>query len=51
MNYTGVAEGELVVRGDLDARELVAFWLRGGRHTAAMNVNVWTDVPLDTLEA
>jgi 3-phenylpropionate/trans-cinnamate dioxygenase ferredoxin reductase subunit len=45
MEYTGVAEGELVVRGDLDAREFVAFWLRDGRLTAAMNVNVWTGVP------
>ena len=45
MEYTGIAEGELVVRGDLDAREFVAFWLRDGRLTAAMNVNVWTGVP------
>ena len=45
MEYTGIADGELVVRGDLDAREFVAFWLREGRLTAAMNVNVWTGVP------
>lgn len=45
MDDTGVAEGELVVRGDLDAREFVAFWLRDGRLTAAMNVHVWADVP------
>jgi 3-phenylpropionate/trans-cinnamate dioxygenase ferredoxin reductase component len=45
MEYTGLAEGELVVRGDLDGREFVAFWLRDGRLTAAMNVNVWTGVP------
>jgi 3-phenylpropionate/trans-cinnamate dioxygenase ferredoxin reductase subunit len=45
MEYTGLAEGELVVRGDVDAREFVAFWLRDGRLTAAMNVNVWSDVP------
>ena len=45
MEYTGIAEGDLVVRGDLDAREFVAFWLRDGRLTAAMNVNVWTGVP------
>jgi len=45
MEYTGIAEGELVVRGDLDAREFVAFWLRDGRLSAAMNVNVWTGVP------
>ena len=45
MEYTGFAEGEVVVRGDLDGREFVAFWLRDGRLTAAMNVNVWTGVP------
>jgi 3-phenylpropionate/trans-cinnamate dioxygenase ferredoxin reductase subunit len=33
----------VVVRGD--DREFVAFWLRDGRLTAAMNVNVWTGVP------
>jgi 3-phenylpropionate/trans-cinnamate dioxygenase ferredoxin reductase subunit len=31
----------VVVGGDLDARRFVAFWLRDGRVTAAMNVNVW----------
>jgi 3-phenylpropionate/trans-cinnamate dioxygenase ferredoxin reductase subunit len=31
----------LVVRGDLAAREFVAFWLSGGRVQAGMNVNVW----------
>jgi 3-phenylpropionate/trans-cinnamate dioxygenase ferredoxin reductase subunit len=45
MEYTGHAgpreADELVVRGDLDAREFVAFWLRGGRLLAGMNVNVW----------
>ena len=30
-----------MVRGDLDAREFVAFWLRDGRVLAGMNVNVW----------
>jgi hypothetical protein len=29
------------VRGDLDAREFVAFWHRDGVVSAAMNVNVW----------
>jgi 3-phenylpropionate/trans-cinnamate dioxygenase ferredoxin reductase component len=43
MEYTGFGGGELVVRGD--EREFVAFWLRDGRLTAAMNVNVWTGVP------
>ncbi len=32
---------ELVVRGDLAKRELIAFWLREGRVVAGMNVNVW----------
>ncbi|RTL66854.1 MAG: NAD(P)/FAD-dependent oxidoreductase [Pseudonocardiaceae bacterium] len=32
---------ELVVRGNLDAREFVAFWLVDGGVAAAMNVNVW----------
>jgi len=32
---------ELVVRGDLAKRELIAFWLREGRVLAGMNVNVW----------
>src|SRR5690606_41268494 len=34
---------ELVVRGDLDARDFTAFWLRNGRVEAAMNVNQWDD--------
>jgi 3-phenylpropionate/trans-cinnamate dioxygenase ferredoxin reductase subunit len=43
MEYTGMAdpEDELVVRGDLAAREFIAFWTRDGRVTAGMNVNVW----------
>ncbi|SDD50753.1 NAD(P)/FAD-dependent oxidoreductase [Actinokineospora iranica] len=34
---------DLVVRGDLAAREFTAFWTRGGRVRAAMNVNQWDD--------
>lgn len=43
MEYVGYASGddELVIRGDLDARELIAFWLQGDRIAAGMNVNVW----------
>ncbi|GAB2974944.1 FAD-dependent oxidoreductase [Amycolatopsis acidiphila] len=44
--YRGLADpdnDELVVRGDLAKREFIAFWLRGGEVTAAMNVNVWDD--------
>jgi 3-phenylpropionate/trans-cinnamate dioxygenase ferredoxin reductase subunit len=32
---------DLVIRGDLDRREFVAFWTIGGRVAAGMNVNVW----------
>jgi NADPH-dependent 2,4-dienoyl-CoA reductase/sulfur reductase-like enzyme len=44
--YRGLADldtDELVVRGDLRSREFIAFWLRKGQVTAAMNVNVWDD--------
>lgn len=43
MEYHGLGspDDEVVVRGDLSAREFVAFWLRDGRVTAGMNVNVW----------
>jgi 3-phenylpropionate/trans-cinnamate dioxygenase ferredoxin reductase subunit len=43
MEYTGYATDwdEVVLRGDPGAREFVAFWLRGGRVLAGMNVNVW----------
>jgi 3-phenylpropionate/trans-cinnamate dioxygenase ferredoxin reductase subunit len=33
--------GEVVVRGDLAAREFIAFWLLDGRVAAGMNVNIW----------
>ncbi len=43
LEYVGLADpdDDVVVRGDLDAREFIAFWLSEGRVTAAMNVNVW----------
>ena len=43
MEYVGLSgsSDDLVVRGDLDAREFVAFWHRDGIVSAAMNVNVW----------
>jgi 3-phenylpropionate/trans-cinnamate dioxygenase ferredoxin reductase subunit len=43
MEYVGHGspEDEVVVRGDVVAREFLAFWLRDGLVTAAMNVNVW----------
>jgi 3-phenylpropionate/trans-cinnamate dioxygenase ferredoxin reductase component len=52
MEYTGLArpDDELLIRGDLAARELVAFWLREGRVIAGMNVNVWDVVePIQAL--
>ncbi len=43
MEYAGFASGEddIVVRGDRETRELIAFWLRDDRVVAGMNVNVW----------
>jgi 3-phenylpropionate/trans-cinnamate dioxygenase ferredoxin reductase subunit len=43
MEYRGLARGsdELVLRGDVEALEFVALWLRDGRVVAGMNVNVW----------
>ena len=43
MEYSGFARGcdRVVVRGDLAAREFIAFWLFGDRVMAGMNVNVW----------
>jgi 3-phenylpropionate/trans-cinnamate dioxygenase ferredoxin reductase component len=32
---------QVVVRGDLEAREFIAFWLKDGRVRAGMNVNIW----------
>jgi 3-phenylpropionate/trans-cinnamate dioxygenase ferredoxin reductase component len=43
MEYAGHATewDEVVFRGDVDAREFIAFWLRDGRVLAGMNVGVW----------
>jgi 3-phenylpropionate/trans-cinnamate dioxygenase ferredoxin reductase component len=43
MEYVGYGQpdDDLVVRGSLDDRELIAFWHRDGVVSAAMNVNVW----------
>ena len=44
MEYLGHVEGgydQVVVRGDLEAREFIAFWLKDGRVRAGMNVNIW----------
>ncbi|MEU6284833.1 FAD-dependent oxidoreductase [Streptomyces sp. NPDC047028] len=42
--YRGLADpdhDELVLRGDPTTREFLAFWLRDGHITAALNVNSW----------
>jgi 3-phenylpropionate/trans-cinnamate dioxygenase ferredoxin reductase subunit len=31
----------VVVRGDVEGREFIAFWLKDGRVLAGMNVNIW----------
>ena len=48
MEYSGyfpwAAESEPVFRGsyqDLDKLAFIAFWLRGGKVVAGMNVNTW----------
>jgi 3-phenylpropionate/trans-cinnamate dioxygenase ferredoxin reductase component len=43
MEYTGYAVrwDEVVVRGNPDKREFMAFWLERGRVVAGMNANVW----------
>lgn len=51
LEYVGHGDptDRVTVRGDLAARELIAFWQRDGVVTAAMNVNVWDVV--DDLKA
>jgi 3-phenylpropionate/trans-cinnamate dioxygenase ferredoxin reductase subunit len=43
MEYAGYATewDEVVFRGDVDAREFIAFWVKDDRVLAGMNVNVW----------
>jgi 3-phenylpropionate/trans-cinnamate dioxygenase ferredoxin reductase subunit len=43
MEYSGLTSGseEVVIRGDVESREFIAFWLSDGRVVAGMNVNVW----------
>lgn len=45
MEYVGYVEpgeaDQVVIRGDVAAREFIAFWLRDDRVLAGMNVNVW----------
>ena len=45
MEYTGLAEpadtDNVVIRGDTDSGEFIAFWIRDHRVVSGMNVNVW----------
>jgi 3-phenylpropionate/trans-cinnamate dioxygenase ferredoxin reductase subunit len=43
MEYSGHATewDEVVFRGDVAAREFIAFWLKDERVVAGMNMNVW----------
>lgn len=43
MEYVGrsAAQDEVVLRGDVEAFEFIAYWLRDGILTAAMNVGIW----------
>lgn len=43
MEYGGYATewDEVVFRGDVDAREFIAFWVKDRRVVAGMNMNVW----------
>lgn len=36
-----MTDAEVVVRGDREVREFIAFWVDDGRVVAGMNVNVW----------
>jgi 3-phenylpropionate/trans-cinnamate dioxygenase ferredoxin reductase component len=52
MEYSGLATDwdQVVVRGDLAAREFIAFWLKDQRVIAGMNANVWDVVePIQAL--
>ncbi|MFQ4147152.1 FAD-dependent oxidoreductase [Arthrobacter sp. LAPM80] len=45
MEYSGFGaltrDAETVVRGSLETREFIAFWVLDGRVVAGMNVNIW----------
>jgi 3-phenylpropionate/trans-cinnamate dioxygenase ferredoxin reductase subunit len=51
MEYTGHAAGydRVVVRGDVERREFIAFWTRAGTVLGGMNVNLW-DIGEDVSE-
>jgi 3-phenylpropionate/trans-cinnamate dioxygenase ferredoxin reductase subunit len=43
IEYSGYATewDEVVLRGDPDSREILAFWLKDHRVVAGMNMNIW----------
>jgi len=43
MEYVGrgAVDDDVVIRGSEEAGTFIAFWLRQGVVTAAMNVNIW----------
>jgi 3-phenylpropionate/trans-cinnamate dioxygenase ferredoxin reductase component len=43
MEYSGLSKpsDQVVIRGDFDGGEFIAFWLRDGLVTGGMNINVW----------
>jgi len=43
MEYVGYTDGseEVVFRGDVESGEFIAFWVKEGKVSAGMNVNVW----------
>jgi 3-phenylpropionate/trans-cinnamate dioxygenase ferredoxin reductase subunit len=41
VGHVGSGYDQIVVRGDLEAGEFIAFWLKDGRVQAGMNVNIW----------
>jgi 3-phenylpropionate/trans-cinnamate dioxygenase ferredoxin reductase component len=51
LEYVGLADpgDDVIIRGDLEDREFLAFWHRGGQVTAAIAVNTWDVV--DDLKA
>jgi 3-phenylpropionate/trans-cinnamate dioxygenase ferredoxin reductase component len=55
MEYAGFATewDRVVFRGDPESREFIAFWVKGGRVIAGMNVNVWdvTDAIQDLIRS
>ena len=36
-----MADADVVIRGDLDGNEYIAFWLKDSKVVGGMNVNIW----------